>query len=76
MSTFGQQTSFKCDLEELVDPPNRAGTAGYKLFHQEVAEKKQAPIEPTMYDPSPHDPVRRARRHYHRATHRRRRSTR
>lgn len=57
MSTIGQQTSFKCDLEELVDPTNRAGTAGYKLSYQESTEKKEVPIKPTMYDPSSYDIV-------------------
>ena len=57
MSTIGQQTSFICDLEELIDPTNRAGTAGYKLSHKEAAEKKHAPIKPTMYDPSSYDLV-------------------
>jgi len=57
MSTIGQQTSFKCDLEELIDPTNRAGTAGYKLSHLEAAEKKQVPIKPTMHDPSSYDVV-------------------
>ncbi len=57
MSTIGQQTSFKCDFEELIDPTNRAGTAGYKLSHQEAAEKKIVPIKPTMYDPSSYDLV-------------------
>ena len=57
MSVIGQQTSFKCDLEELIDPTNRAGTAGYKLSSQEAAEKKQVPIKPTMYDPGSYDLV-------------------
>ena len=51
MSTIGQQTAFKCDLEELIDPTNRAGTAGYKLSYQESTEKKEVPIKPTTYDP-------------------------
>jgi len=57
MSTIGQQTSFKCDFEELIDPTNRAGTAGNKLSYQEALEKKQAPIKPTMHDPSLYDLV-------------------
>ena len=57
ISIIGQQTSFKCDLEELIDPTNRAGTAGYKLSYQEAVEKKQAPIKPTMHDPSSYDLV-------------------
>ena len=57
MSTIGQQTSFKCDLEELIDPTNRAGTAGYKLSYQESAEKKKVQIKPTMHDPSSYDLV-------------------
>jgi flavodoxin len=57
MSTIGQQTSFKCDLEELIDPTNRAGTAGYKLSYQESTEKKQVPIRPTQHDPSSYDLV-------------------
>ncbi len=57
MSTIGQQTSFKCDLEELVDPTNRTGTAGYKLSYQESTEKKQVPIKPPTYDPSSYDLV-------------------
>jgi len=57
MSTIGQQTSFNCDLEELVDPTNRAGTAGYKLSYQESTEKKQVPIKPTMKDPASYDIV-------------------
>ena len=57
MSMIGQQTSFKCDFEELVDPTNRAGTAGNKLSYQEALEKKQVPIKPTRYDPSSYDLV-------------------
>jgi flavodoxin len=57
MSTIGQQTSFKCDLEELIDPTNRAGTAGYKLSYQEAAEKKHVSFKPTMHDPSSYDVV-------------------
>ena len=57
ISIIGQQTSFKCDLEELIDPTNRAGTAGNKLSYQEAVEKKQAPIKPTRYDPSSYDLV-------------------
>lgn len=57
MSTIGQQTSFKCDFEELIDPTNRAGIAGYKLSWQETTEKKHAPIKPTVYDPSSYDLV-------------------
>jgi flavodoxin len=57
MSAIGQQTSFKCDLEELIDPTNRAGTAGYKLSYQEAEKKKEAPIKPTMHDPSSYDLV-------------------
>ena len=57
ISMIGQQTSFKCDFEELVDPTNRAGTAGNKLSYQEAIEKKQVPIKPTRYDPSSYDLV-------------------
>ena len=57
MSIIGQQTSFKCDFEELVDPTNRAGTAGNKLSYEEAIEKKQVPIKPTRYDPSSYDLV-------------------
>ena len=57
MSAIGQQTSFKCDFEELIDLTNRAGTAGNKLSYQEALDKKQAPIKPTRYDPSSYDLV-------------------
>jgi len=57
ISMIGQQTSFKCDFEELVDPTNRAGTAGNKLSYQEAIEKKQVPIKPTRYDPTSYDLV-------------------
>jgi hypothetical protein len=57
MSIIGQQTSFKCDLEELIDPTNRTGTAGYRLSLLEATEKKQVPIKPTMCDPSSYDLV-------------------
>jgi hypothetical protein len=57
MHITGQLTSFKCDFEELIDPTNRAGTAGNELSYQEAIQKKQAPIKPTKYDPSSYDLV-------------------
>jgi flavodoxin len=57
MSAIGQQTSFQCHLEELIDPTNREGTVGYKRSYEEALEKKLAPIKPTTYDPSAYDLV-------------------
>ncbi len=57
LSTIGQSTSFKCDIEELIDTTNRAGTAGYKLSHQEAAAKQHTTIRPTSYDPKSYDLV-------------------